>query len=93
MAPHMRANLPVFLDHMLCPFTATAPDVAALRPVAERLVLAAAGRGSHALEPLYGPAARPAQLLGTSLVEFPGGHVGCTEHPKEFAEQLLAVLG
>ncbi|MGW7003337.1 alpha/beta fold hydrolase [Streptomyces sp. NPDC054933] len=92
MAPRMHANLPVFLEHMLCPFTATVPDVSALRRVADRLVLAA-GRDSRGQAPLYGPAARLAQLLDTEVVEFPGGHVGCTEHPKEFAKQLLAALG
>ncbi|MFB7663681.1 alpha/beta fold hydrolase [Kitasatospora sp. NPDC056138] len=92
MAPRMHANLPVFLEHMLCPFTATVPDVAALRRVADRLV-PAVGRDSRGQEPLSGPAVRLAELLGTEVVEFPGGHVGCTEHPKEFAELLLAVLG
>jgi pimeloyl-ACP methyl ester carboxylesterase len=87
----MHANLPVFLEHILCPFTATVPDLAALRPAADRLVLAA-GRDSREQEPLYGPARRLAELLGGELVEFPGGHVGATEHPKEFAEQFLALL-
>lgn len=91
MAPRMHANLPVFLEHMLCPFSSTAPDVTALRRAGDRLVLAA-GRDSRGQEPLYGPARRLAELLGVEVVEFPGGHVGVTEHPKEFAEQLLALL-
>lgn len=91
MAPRMHANLPVFLEHMLCPFTATVPDIPALRRAADRLVLAA-GRDSREQLPLYGPAARLAELLGGKVVEFPGGHVGCTEHPREFAEQLLTEL-
>ncbi|ADI09437.1 abhydrolase, alpha/beta hydrolase fold protein [Streptomyces bingchenggensis BCW-1] len=93
MAARMHANLPVFLEHVLCPFTATVPDLAALRPAADRLILAA-GRESREQEPLYGPARRLAQLLGLGgeVVEFPGGHVGATEHPKEFAKQLLALL-
>ncbi|MYW06322.1 alpha/beta hydrolase [Streptomyces sp. SID3343] len=91
MAPRMHANLPVFLEHVLCPFTATLPDVTALRSVAERLVLAV-GRESREQLPLYGPATRLARLLGTDIVEFPGGHVGCTEHPEQFGKQLLTVL-
>ncbi|MEV8096899.1 alpha/beta hydrolase [Kitasatospora sp. NPDC085879] len=91
MAPRMHANLPVFLDRMLCPFSATAPDLAALRPVAHKLV-PAAGRDSRHQLPLYGPAVRLAEVLGRDVVEFPGGHLGAVERPKEFARQLLAVL-
>ncbi|GHF67154.1 hydrolase [Streptomyces mashuensis] len=91
MAPRMHANLPVFLEHILVPFSSSAPDLAALRPVAGKLV-PAAGRDSRHQVPLYGPAARLADLLGRPLVEFPGGHLGATEHPAAFAEQLVAVL-
>ncbi|CAM3682222.1 alpha/beta hydrolase [Nocardiopsis rhodophaea] len=91
MAPRMHANMPVFLEHMLCPFTATRPNVAALQSVAHKLV-PAAGRDSRGQVPLYGPATRLGELFGIEVVEFPGGHVGCTEHPKEFAKQLLRAL-
>ncbi|BDM74004.1 hydrolase (plasmid) [Streptomyces nigrescens] len=91
MAPRMHANLPVFLEHILCPFSGSAPDVAALRRAADRLVLAV-GRDSRPQEALYGPATRLAEMIGGKAVEFPGGHVGCTEYPKEFARQLLDVL-
>ncbi|MFD8542992.1 alpha/beta fold hydrolase [Streptomyces sp. NPDC059649] len=91
MAPRMHANLPVFLEHILCPFSGSRPDVAALQRAADRLVLAV-GRDSRTQEPLYGPATRLADLTGGKAVEFPGGHVGCTEHPKEFAQQLVEVL-
>ncbi|MEV8474217.1 alpha/beta hydrolase [Streptomyces sp. NPDC051173] len=91
MLPRMHANFPVFLKHMLCPFSGAAPDIAALHRASDRLVLAA-GRDSRAQIPLHGPAARLSDLLGTDLVEFKGGHLGCTEHPKDFAKQLLTVL-
>ncbi|KUJ41288.1 alpha/beta hydrolase [Streptomyces albus subsp. albus] len=92
MASRMHTNLPVFLEHMLCPFSGTAPDVQALRRAAAALVLAV-GRESRGQLPLYGPATALAQLLGGEAVEFPGGHLGCTEHPREFGELLLKVLG
>ncbi|MFJ8588455.1 alpha/beta fold hydrolase [Streptomyces sp. NPDC093595] len=92
MAPRMHANLPVFLERVLCPFSATVPDVAALSRAADRLVLAA-GRDSRQQEALYGPVKRLAESLGTGITEFPGGHVGCTEHPEEFARLLLTALG
>lgn len=92
MAARMHANLPVFLGHMLVPFSSTRPDLAALRPVAHKLV-PAAGRDSRRQLPLYGPAARLAELLGSPFVEFPGGHLGAVETPNEFADCLLTVLG
>ncbi|MFD9358407.1 alpha/beta fold hydrolase [Streptomyces sp. NPDC060031] len=91
MLPRMLANMPVFLEHVLCAFTTTVPDVTALRGSADRLLLAA-GRDSRRAAPLYGPAARLAELLGSELVEFPGGHVGCTEYPGEYAEKLAGLL-
>ncbi|MFI9203075.1 alpha/beta fold hydrolase [Streptomyces sp. NPDC053048] len=91
MAPRMHANFPVFLEHMLCPFSSSTPDLAALRPVAHKLV-AAAGRESRGQEPFHGPAARLTELLGSPLVEFPGGHLGAVERPKDFAERLLTAL-
>ncbi|MEV1065971.1 alpha/beta hydrolase [Streptomyces sp. NPDC050263] len=91
MAVRMHANLPVFLGRVLRPFSSTRPDLAALRPVAHKLV-PAAGRDSRRQLPLYGPAERLAELLGCDLVEFPGGHLGAVESPKEFADRLLNVL-
>ncbi|MET7654981.1 alpha/beta hydrolase [Streptomyces sp. NPDC005486] len=91
MAVRMHANLPVFLGRVLCPFSSTLPDLAALRPLARKLV-PAAGRDSRRQLPLYGPAARLAELLGSGFVEFPGGHLGAVESPKEFADHLLTVL-
>ncbi|WP_354637769.1 alpha/beta fold hydrolase [Kitasatospora camelliae] len=86
-APRMHANLPVFLEQVLCPFSSGRPDLDRLRPVADRLVLAV-GRESRGQVPLYGPAERLAELLDCRLAEFPGGHLGATERPREFAEQL-----
>ncbi|SEP94868.1 Pimeloyl-ACP methyl ester carboxylesterase [Streptomyces sp. yr375] len=91
MAARMHANLPVFLGRMLVPFSSTVPDLDALRAVSHKLV-PAAGRDSRRQLPLYGPAARLAELLGRALVEFPGGHLAAVESPKEFAARLLTVL-
>ncbi|MFH8787663.1 alpha/beta fold hydrolase [Streptomyces roseoverticillatus] len=91
MAPRMYANLPGFLEHILCPFTSWVPDLDALRPSAGKLV-PAAGAESREQMPLYGPAARLAELLGSPPAEFPGGHLGVTTHPAEFAGRLLAAL-
>ncbi|MFJ7064323.1 alpha/beta fold hydrolase [Streptomyces sp. NPDC101115] len=91
MADRMKANMPVFLEHVLCPFSSSAPDLDGLRAAAGKLVLGV-GRETGDQEALVGPARRLAESTGAATVEFPGGHVGCVEHPEEFAELLLDVL-
>ncbi|RKN45837.1 hypothetical protein [Streptomyces hoynatensis] len=77
---------------MLYPFASAMPGLAALRPLAGKLV-PAAGHDSRAQVPRYGPIAALAERLGPEPAEFPGGHVGAAEHPAEFADRLLTVLG
>ncbi|MFG3347889.1 alpha/beta fold hydrolase [Streptomyces sp. NPDC048018] len=91
MAARMAANMPVFLEHVLCPFSSSAPDLDGLRSAADKLVLGV-GRESADQEALAGPSRRIAELTGAALVEFPGGHLGCVEHPEEFAELLLTAM-
>ncbi|MEE1772338.1 alpha/beta hydrolase [Streptomyces sp. JV185] len=86
----MRDNLPVFLEHVLCSFSGYAPDPAVLRRGAGRLVIGV-GQDSRTLLTAL-PGARLADEVGAGLVEFPGGHTGCTEDPDAFAERLRAVL-
>ncbi|MET7936453.1 alpha/beta hydrolase [Streptomyces sp. NPDC005322] len=86
----MMANFPYFLEHILCSFSSYTPDVAALRAASERLV-PAGGRDSHGLL-LYRPPVALAELLATEIVDFPGGHTGLSEHPKEFTEVLRETL-
>ncbi|MFE7598772.1 alpha/beta fold hydrolase [Streptomyces sp. NPDC057494] len=91
MASRMAANMPVFLEHVLCPFSSSAPDLEGLRAAAGKLVLGV-GRESAGQEALVGPSRRIAELTGAELAEFPGGHVGCVEHPAEFAEVLVSAI-
>lgn len=86
----MVANMPAFLEHVLAQFTAYVPDLDALSSRADRLVLAA-GRDS-AGQLLRRPAEHIAQHTGAGFAEFPGGHVGATEHPAEFAAALHRTL-
>jgi hypothetical protein len=37
-------------------------------------------------------AAALAELIGTELVQFPGGHNGNTTHPRAYAKALLLAL-
>ncbi|MFF8599136.1 alpha/beta fold hydrolase [Streptomyces sp. NPDC015232] len=91
MAARMAANMPVFLEHVLCPFSSSAPDLDGLRAAAGKLVLGV-GRESTGQVPLVGPAERIAELTGAATVGFSGGHLGAVTHPEEFAKELLAVL-
>ncbi|MFF0475346.1 alpha/beta fold hydrolase [Streptomyces sp. NPDC004284] len=91
MASRMAANMPVFLEHVLCPFSSSAPDLDGLRAAAGKLVLGV-GRESADQEALVGPSRRIAELTGAGTVAFPGGHVGCVEHPAEFAEVLVSAM-
>ncbi|MEV8624827.1 alpha/beta hydrolase [Streptomyces sp. NPDC051079] len=91
MASRMAANMPVFLEHVLCPFSSSAPDLDGLRAAAGKLVLGV-GRESDGQEALVGPARRIAEVTGAAAVVFPGGHLGCVERPEEFAEALLTAM-
>ncbi|MER5393036.1 alpha/beta hydrolase [Saccharopolyspora sp. NPDC002686] len=86
----MVANMPIFLEHVLTQFTGYVPDLDALRSRSDRLVLAA-GRDS-AGQLLRRPAEHIAQHTGAGFAEFPGGHVGATERPLEFAATVRRVL-
>ncbi|MFI8351921.1 alpha/beta fold hydrolase [Streptomyces cyaneofuscatus] len=86
----MHANLPVFLEHVLCPFSGYVPDLVALKAAAAHLVVGV-GRDSRALLPAVA-AEGLARRVGAGVAEFPGGHIGLTEHPRAFAARLRAVL-
>lgn len=86
----MHANLPFFLEHVLCPFSGYAPDLVALKASAAHLVVGV-GRDSRALLPAVA-AEGLARRVGAGVAEFPGGHIGLTEHPRAFAARLRDVL-
>ncbi|MGC5333358.1 alpha/beta fold hydrolase [Micromonospora sp. DT62] len=81
---------PLFLEHILIPFTTREVDLAALRAVSSRLV-PIAGIDSRGQLP-YRAAAALATGLGLPLTEFPGGHLGPVERPAQFAGAFRALL-
>ncbi|UQS27015.1 alpha/beta hydrolase [Amycolatopsis thermalba] len=87
---HLRELQPLFLEHVLVPFTSTEVDLAALGAVGRRLV-PAAGIDSRGQLP-YRAAAALATGLGLPLTEFPGGHLGSVERPAQFAGALTALV-
>ena len=81
---------PLFLEHVLIPFTTTEFDLAALGAVGPRLV-PVAGIDSRGQLP-HRTATALAAKLGLSLNELPGGHLGPVERPAQFAGALKALL-
>ncbi|MFF5826883.1 alpha/beta fold hydrolase [Streptomyces bacillaris] len=86
----MHANLPVFLEHVLCSFSGYVPDLVALKTAAARLVVGV-GHDSRALLPAVAAEAL-ARRVDARAAEFPGGHIGLTEDPRAFAARLRDVL-
>lgn len=90
MITRLMANSPIMMEHELRQFTSHTPDIEALRPSTDRLVLAA-GAETRGHLPYY-PAAELASQLGLPLTEFPGGHSGFTDRPEEFTRLLIDTL-
>lgn len=80
----------MFLSHFVRPLSVYRPDVAALRTVPTRVVIAA-GETSRGQSPQRA-AAVLADELNTPLVVFPDGHAGFLHEPDAFAKALLSVL-
>ncbi|OBI22176.1 hypothetical protein A5714_06620 [Mycobacterium sp. E2462] len=89
-APHIRANAIYWLEHELRQYTTVHFSVAALRPLAQRMIPAAGrecrGYPNHAVSQQLG------RLLEREVVELPGGHVGYATHGAAFTDALLARL-
>ncbi|MGW1157866.1 alpha/beta fold hydrolase [Streptomyces sp. NPDC002513] len=78
----------LFLTRVLPRFTAYAPDLDALRSAPLTLAAGVASRGGL----LHRTASVAAELTGGRFAEFPGGHVGAVEHPREFAASVVETL-
>ncbi len=90
MVTRIRGNLGFWLEHELRQYTRVVLDLPALEAVSKRLVLAG-GHDSREYLP-YRPNTVLAELLGSEVVDFPGGHVGYVTHPVDFAAKLRDVL-
>jgi pimeloyl-ACP methyl ester carboxylesterase len=88
--PQIEANIHFFFANDALGVNDYRLDIAALRATPTRIVTAG-GRSSRESLPhqcIEGLAAK----LGTTLLEFPGNHMGWLLRPKEFAAKLLQVL-
>lgn len=86
----MKGNLELFFAHMIRPITSYRPDAAALRAVSTRIVVGG-GRDSTG-QVAHRAAVALANLLGTTIVDFPGDHGGFVNEPEVFAQTLHRVL-
>jgi hypothetical protein len=75
---------------MIRQINAYRPDAAALRAASTRFVVAAGTESTG--QTGHRGAVALANLLGTAIVDFPGGHGPFTSHPEAFASALHRVL-
>jgi pimeloyl-ACP methyl ester carboxylesterase len=88
--PQIEANLNFFFTNDALGVNDYRLDLAALKAMPTRIV-AAGGRSSHGSLPRRCAEAL-ATTLGTTLIEFPGSHMGWLLRPKEFGAKLFEVL-
>lgn len=89
-APRNDANATYWFEHELRQYPAADLDLDVLTRHADRIVLAA-GREGHGY-PAHDVTTELARKLGRTVIELPGGHVGCVAHPAEFARELVHAL-
>jgi pimeloyl-ACP methyl ester carboxylesterase len=86
-------NVTFWMEHEFRQYPAYHPDFDALAAVAGKIV-PAGGRDSRANGSMpFLPLITLAGRLGRDIAEFPGGHLGYAEHPRDFATRLGQVLG
>ncbi len=84
-------NAAYWIEHELRQYPRVELDLAALKALAGRIVLAG-GRDSRDQLP-YQPNRVLARQLGREIVDFPGEHLGFLSHPAEFAKELMNAVG
>ncbi|MFG2075304.1 alpha/beta fold hydrolase [Nonomuraea maritima] len=91
MTPQRVRDFGFFIEHEFTAVVRDTLDVAALRDAPARIVPAVGRATPHAVLDRT-CAAVLAELRGTELREFPGGHNGNTSHPRAYATALRAAL-
>jgi acetyltransferase/esterase len=90
LMPRIRHNMAFTFAHQMRTYPSYWPDTSALQQVSAKLVLAG-GRDSREFFPYLATVAL-ADLLGETVIEFPGDHIGYRHHPSEFACVLSGLL-
>lgn len=91
MTPQRVRDFGFFIEHEFTAVVRDSLDVAALRDAPARII-PAVGRATPPTVFDRTCAAVLAELRGTELREFPGGHNGNTSHPRAYATALRAAL-
>jgi clorobiocin biosynthesis protein CloN7 len=86
----MRATNETFFKYLLRPTTYYRPDIEALRAAPTRIVVAAGATSKGQLP--NRTAVALADRLGTTVVDFPGDHVGFMMFPEQCGRVLHQVL-
>jgi hypothetical protein len=80
----------VLFGHMIVPTTGHHFDIDALRAKSSSIVVAA---GTASVGQLcHRTASVLADLLGNTLVQVPGSHLGFADHPRAFAARIRHIL-
>jgi clorobiocin/coumermycin A biosynthesis protein CloN7/CouN7 len=86
----MRTTNEAFLAHLFRPTTYFQPDIEALRAAPTRIVVAAGATSEGQLP--NRTAVALSDRLGTTVVDFPGGHAGFVMYPEQCGRVLHRVL-
>ncbi|MFI6818990.1 alpha/beta fold hydrolase [Nonomuraea sp. NPDC050328] len=91
MTPQRMRNFHFFVEHDFTAILRDTLDVTALATTSTRII-PVAGQTTPRTVFDYTCARALADLLGTDLREFPGGHNGNTTHPRAYATRLRRIL-
>jgi len=85
-------NMKFLFEHEFVMYDRYQLDFAALKSAGVQTRIVLAGGEQNEGSTVYRSAAAVAERLGTTVVEFPGQHVGYVTNPRTFAQRLLEVL-
>lgn len=91
MTPQRVANFDYFIEHDFTAVQQDKLDLSLLKATGTRII-PAAGRTTPRDVYVYQETLALADVLGTPVVEFPGGHNGNLTHPRAFAAQVIASM-
>jgi pimeloyl-ACP methyl ester carboxylesterase len=87
-------NMKFFFEHEFAMYDRYQLDFSALKSATiQAQIVLAGGCSNDNNDATYWSAIAVADRLGTTIVEFPGRHVGYVTNPKAFAQRLCEVLG
>ncbi len=83
-------NFEYWLAHGMLPLSTYAPDIAALKAAAPRIIVAIGEQSTG--QPIHAMSMALANALGIEPVSVPGDHMGFETQPARFAQRLEAAF-